>query len=105
MLAGAALRGRRAVTFQFDSGSQPLLHPCGTIISMAVLFIVRRGALRRFHRVKQAAAGLPVDVIWDRRTSPQGATADARNNRSITERRQQPSLTWTAADFVVIEKE
>jgi hypothetical protein len=72
---------------------------------MAVLFIVRRGALRRFHRVKQAAAGLPVDVIWDRRTSRERATADAaQNNHSVTERRQQPSLTWTAADFVIIEK-
>lgn len=67
---------------------------------------MRRGALRRFHRLQQAAAELPVDVIWDRRTPDQ--TAVNRRSRitpTLAERRQQPSFTWTAADFVLVEED
>jgi len=75
------------------------------ISPVGLLFIVRRGALRRFDRLKKAAAELPVDVIWDRRTSLRSTTARDQKVHAATDRRQQPSLTWTAADFVVIEKE
>ena len=65
---------------------------------------VRRGALRRFDRLKKAAAAVPVDVQWDRRTDERRTAAkpvsgDARK----TERRQQPPFTWKVADFVVVE--
>ena len=73
---------------------------------MGLRFIVRRGALRRFHRLQQSAAALPVDVIWDRRTRDQTkANGPGRITSTLTERRQQPSFTWTAADFVLIEDE
>jgi hypothetical protein len=69
---------------------------------MALKFVVRRGALRRFDRLKRATTQLPVDVIWDRRISTH-PTEDAE--RAWKERRQQPSFTWTAADFAIVEDE
>jgi hypothetical protein len=71
--------------------------------AVGLLFIVRRGALRRFDRLKRAARRLPVDVIWDRRTSDSGTSADRRGTPSPGERRQQPSFTWASADFVVVD--
>ena len=69
-------------------------------------FVVRRGALRRFDRLKQAAAEVPVDVIWDRRTSHRRrADCTTKTERRVTERRRQPTFTWTLADFVVMEEE
>jgi hypothetical protein len=67
------------------------------------MFIVRRGALRRFDRLKRAARELPVDVIWDRRRSAEGLTSSAAD--TYPNRRQQPSFTWGTADFVVVEKD
>ena len=73
---------------------------------MKLTFVVRRGALRRFDRLKQAAAEVPVDVIWDRRTVHRRmASAAANAERRRSERRRQPSFTWTLADFVVIQEE
>ena len=64
--------------------------------------IVRRGALRRFDRLKRDTADLPVDVIWDRRQK-QRRTAAAKNatEKRRAERRQPPAFTWEVADFVV----
>jgi hypothetical protein len=64
-----------------------------------VELIVRRTALRRFHKLKRATAELPaLQVSWDRRTN------DANGARPRTERRQAPPFTWDVADFVVVEK-
>ena len=64
--------------------------------------VVRRGALRRFDKLKQATAALPVNVVWDRRgAEPQGSAARPRGTPH--ERRQDPPFTWDAADFVVVE--
>jgi hypothetical protein len=63
-------------------------------------FIVRRGALRRFHRLKEATGTLPIDVIWDRRTS----RAESEDGDSQDERRTQPAFTWRTADFVLVEE-
>lgn len=61
--------------------------------------IVRRGALRRFDRLKERTADLPVKVSWDRRQeTPAG-------DHPQTERRKEPPFTWTAADFVVVERD
>jgi hypothetical protein len=64
--------------------------------------IVRRGALRRFHKLTQKTADLPVTVSWDRRTGERRSAANAseRNRRQI-ERRQKPPFTWELSDFVV----
>ena len=75
------------------------------IYCVGLVFVVRRGALRRFDRLKQAATDLPVDVIWDRRTSHAPKDGPRQARRTLAERRKQPSFTWTAADFVVVEKE
>lgn len=67
--------------------------------------IVRRGALRRFDRLKQATADLPVKVSWDRRLEERrtSETSVARDRRR-TDRRQPPPFTWEAADFLVVAK-
>jgi hypothetical protein len=72
-----------------------------------VTLVVKRGALRRFDRLKQAARELDAEVIWDRRaggrdqpaSSGNGAVEPSKNRRKAT-----PS-TWDLADFVVSEIE
>ena len=71
----------------------------------AVELIVRRGALRRFDKLKKATAALPVKLTWDRRTSERrGASAAAATERRRSERRQDPPFTWQSADFVVVAR-
>jgi hypothetical protein len=71
-----------------------------------VTLIVRRGALRRFDRLKRDTRGLPVDVIWDRRQaerrSEEGKPSDDQRQ---AERRKQSHFIWDVADFVVVESE
>jgi hypothetical protein len=68
---------------------------------------VRRGALRRFHRLKRDAKDLPVEITWDRRqeerreSSDEGSTDDRRSQN----RRKDPAFTWEMADFVVAESD
>jgi hypothetical protein len=62
--------------------------------------IVRRGALRRFDKLKRATAEMPVKVLWDRRTSD-GRSA-ASPGESQDERRKSPPFTWDVADFLVV---
>lgn len=73
--------------------------------STVVELIVRRGALRRFDRLKAVTAGMPVKLTWDRRIGErrQGATAVPQERRQ-QERRERPSFTWELADFIVITK-
>jgi len=69
--------------------------------SKPVTLVVRRGALRRFDRLKQATRELPAEVIWDRRgkgKSSIGAMPEPAKNR----RKATPS-TWDLADFVLTE--
>ena len=70
-----------------------------------VELVVRRGALRRFNKLKQATAELPVVVSWDRRQGDRRASSrDVQSERRRTDRRQTPPFTWHTADFVVVEK-
>jgi hypothetical protein len=62
--------------------------------------VVRRGALRRFDKLKQATAAMPVNVVWDRRTRQ---NADSSETPSQPDRRRKPPFTWESADFVVVE--
>src|SRR5918999_5138523 len=61
--------------------------------------VVRRGALKRFDSMKKKTAGLPVDLVWDRRVGGERrADADrAEGERRKTDRRQQPPFTWSLA--------
>jgi hypothetical protein len=89
---------------------------------------VRRGALRRFHRLTRDAEGLPVTVEWDRRegerrteVSPtpveteqpgprpgaapahtEQAESSEKTEQRRSDRRNDPPFTWTAAEFVVV---
>ena len=62
--------------------------------------IVRRGALRRFDKLKRATAEMPVKVLWDRRTSDGRSSASA--GEAHAERRKRPPFTWDVADFLVV---
>lgn len=73
-----------------------------------IKLIVRRGALRRFHKLKQETQELPVEVTWDRRTEdrrgtpPDEVSTEAATDRRESDRRRKPSFTWELADFVVV---
>jgi len=67
---------------------------------------VRRGALRRFHRLTRDAQDLPVEISWDRREEERRAASDdVTPDRRGSDRRKDPSFTWDMADFVVVESE
>lgn len=71
--------------------------------SKPVTLVVRRGALRRFDRLKQATRELPADVIWDRRAAGRGADPEASGVEPKKDRRKATPSTWDLADFVVTE--
>jgi hypothetical protein len=74
--------------------------------SSKLRIFVRRGALRRFDRLKRDAKDLPVDVAWDRRQDERrGGASDASPDRRKQDRRKDPSFTWDMADFIVVESE
>jgi hypothetical protein len=66
--------------------------------------VVRRGALRRFDSMRKKVAGLPVNLVWDRRVNGErrSESAPVEGDRRKTDRRQAPPFTWTLADFVVV---
>jgi hypothetical protein len=66
--------------------------------------VVRRGALKRFDSMKQKTAGLPVNLVWDRRVGGErrAESGNVEGDRRKTDRRQQPPFTWSLADFVVV---
>jgi hypothetical protein len=70
-----------------------------------VELIVRRGALRRFDKLKHATAELPVKLSWDRRLRERRAPpgGGAAKERRQADRRKKPPFTWSTADFVVVE--
>jgi hypothetical protein len=71
--------------------------------SKPVTLVVRRGALRRFDRLKQATRELPAEVIWDRRAEARGADPGANVVEPKENRRKATPSTWDLADFVVTE--
>jgi hypothetical protein len=67
--------------------------------------IVRRGALRRFHKLKAQTVDLPVNVTWDRRQDDRRSDPNAVSmDRRAPDRRQKPPFTWVVSDFVVVAK-
>ena len=67
--------------------------------------IVRRGALRRFDKLKRATAEMPVRVLWDRRTNDRrSAASPGERAPKHAERRKSPPFTWDVADFLVVGK-
>ena len=62
-----------------------------------ITLIVKRGALRRFHKLQKDTAHLPVVVAWDRRTGE-----SQEDETSAEDRRKNPSFTWEMADFAVV---
>ena len=67
--------------------------------------VVRRGAIRRFHKLTQKTESLPVAVTWDRRLSDRRSAASGTpTNRRSIDRRQPPPFTWEMSDFVVVAK-
>ncbi len=65
---------------------------------------VRRGALRRFDRLKRDSKDLPVTIDWDRRQEERRAPgASPGDERRKSDRRKSAPFTWDMADFVVAE--
>ena len=75
-------------------------------MKQSITLIVKRGALRRFDRLKKDAAGLPVDVIWDRRQSQRRRSEETNHSdeKRKVERRNPLPLTWEVAEFAVAEE-
>jgi hypothetical protein len=73
---------------------------------VSVELVVRRGAIRRFHKLKQKAATLPVKVTWDRRNGDRRTASDEATpaDRRRTDRRKKPPFTWDVSDFVVVAR-
>ena len=70
--------------------------------ALAVEFVVRRGARRRYQELKEKTAALPVKVSWDRRRADRRvASGQAEAERRKADRRQNPPFTWEVGDFVV----
>jgi hypothetical protein len=67
--------------------------------------VVRRGAIRRFHKLSQKTESLPVAVTWDRRLGDRRTAAvTASEDRRGPDRRQKPPFTWDVSDFVIVAK-
>ena len=72
-----------------------------------VVLVVKRGALKRFEKLKRETSQLDVEVIWDRRErarreAARNAADDKRSaERRAAERRAADPFTWKTADFVV----
>jgi hypothetical protein len=69
---------------------------------LPITLIVRRGALRRFHKLKKETADLPVVVTWDRRADDGRQSDGGEAAGPVDERRKQLSFTWEMADFLVV---
>jgi hypothetical protein len=73
--------------------------------SKILKLFVRRGAQRRFQKLKEKTADLPVEVSWDRRGSDRRSGSDHNGpDRRKHDRRQKPPFTWDVSDFVVAAK-
>jgi hypothetical protein len=74
--------------------------------AVAVELVVRRGAIRRFHKLKQKTEGLPVNVSWDRRLADRRTGPDQPGtDRRKADRRREPAFTWEVGDFVIAAKD
>lgn len=72
--------------------------------SAPVRLFVRRGAERRFEKLKEKTANLDVEISWDRREADRRSQAGppVTGERRKQDRRAQPSFTWDVADFAVV---
>ena len=77
----------------------------GKRAAVTVQLIVRRGAVRRFQKLKKKTADLPVEIAWDRRTAERRTASQTTDReRRKSDRRQKPPFTWDLSDFVVVER-
>ena len=69
-----------------------------------VEIIVRRGAIRRFDKLRTSTTDLPVKLSWDRRLHERRTSASGIEREQRQEdRRKKPPFTWEVGDFVVVE--
>ena len=70
---------------------------------------VKKGATRRYERLKRDSGSLPVTVEWDRRAGDRRDPAEAPGADSVGlaprkgDRRKALPFTWELADFVVVD--
>jgi hypothetical protein len=71
--------------------------------SEPVRLFVRRGADRRFAKLKEKTADLDVQIEWDRRENDRrNENVPVSGDRRKTDRRSEPAFTWDVADFAVV---
>ena len=91
---------------QAASGSADYLAvpPKTTTDDSSLRIYVRRGAIRRFDKLKRDAAELPVVIEWDRRAGDRRSVKaeGMPDRRANSERRHEPPFTWKTADFVLV---
>src|SRR5262245_30821256 len=74
-----------------------------TPASEPVRLFVRRGADKRFQKLKEKTANLGVVVSWDRREGERRSMAKpVSGERRKQDRRRRPGFTWDLADFAVV---
>lgn len=77
----------------------------GCVMASRIELIVRRGARRRFQKLKEKTKELPVKVVWDGRQDERRRTsAEVTQDRRSSDRRGKPPFTWDVSDFVVVTK-
>jgi hypothetical protein len=68
-----------------------------------IRLVVKRGAIRRFEKLKEKTADLDVQISWDRREGDRRTgTLAVSGDRRKKDRRQRPPFTWDLADFAVV---
>ena len=71
---------------------------------MSLRIFVKRGAVRRYNRMKREAEEMQVPVEWDRREGERRqAPVMAGDDKRKADRRGAPPFTWDAAEFVVVD--
>jgi hypothetical protein len=73
-------------------------------VTKPVTLVVRRGALRRFDRLKEATREMPAEVVWDRREGRGSEPSVAGVTKPKKDRRKATPSTWELADFAVAER-
>lgn len=72
---------------------------------LAYLMVVRRGDHDRYRFLNDAFRDRPVSVLWDRRLNDRRRRSNGKGSaaaeRRLTDRRQEPPLTWDNLGFLV----
>jgi cytidylate kinase len=103
-VASLAIVRDRCVSARVEAVQQGWAARSGRVDSPRLLAVVRRGASERFRYLQDVLAGVPAQVVWDRRLTerrhhPQLTTPERRQR----DRRSPPSSLWDLVDCAIID--